>query len=274
MSLSDGHDRDTTHRSTEDVDPDVHEDDENTPLLAREEGANAQHEDRSLPRASAVSSLLRSIRGPGSGQKNIRKRWPSLLALAILCIVIFVILVLGFVAPQVAKEYASEAAQFEPTRLSIDSYTDTGVLARVEGFFEMDASKVDKKSVRDLGRFGTRIAKYVEIGQTNVQVSIPAYDGLVLGTAMIPSIVVSIVNGRKTNLDVLVNLEPGPQEGLRQIANDWVDGRIREYVMEAKAHVPLKSGILSLGKQFISQTVSLDGKYAYLGERSHKKHPS
>ena len=167
---------------------------------------------------------------------------------------------MGFVAPQVAKEYASQAAQFEPTRVSIDSYTDTGVVARIEGQFKMNASRVHKKAVRDLGRFGTRIARYVELGQTAVDVALPAYGDTVLGTATIPSTTICIINGRENHIDMLVNLEPGSQEGLRQLANDVVEGRFTDYTVKAIANVPIRSGILRLGKQSISQTISFDCK--------------
>lgn len=245
-------------RASEDVESEPFHEDENTPLLPRE-GASAQHDDRSLPHLSAVS-FLRSINGSNSEKRSLLRRWPSALALATLCVAVVIILVLGFVTPHIAKEYASQAAQFEPTRLSIDSYTDTGVVARLEGHFTMDASKVTKKNVRDLGRFGSRLARYVKIGDTNVEISLPKYSGIILGTATVPSTEICIMNGCETAIDTLVNLQPGPQEDLRQLANDWVDGRFDEYVVEAKADVSLTSGFLRLGKHSISQVIALGGK--------------
>ena len=246
-------------RESDDLESEATQDDENTPLLSREDGTTARNDDRSLPRHSAVS-FLRSVNGSHSGKRSLLRRWQSLLALAVLCVTIVIILVLGFVTPQVAKEYASQAAQFESKRLSIDSYTDTGVVARVEGYFTMDASKVPKKSVRDFGRFGSRIARYVKIGETNVRVSLPHHGGILLGTAIMPSTRLCIINGCTTDINALISLEPGPQEDLRQVANDWIDGRLQEYVVAAKADVSLKSGIFGLGTHSITHTVTFDGK--------------
>ena len=251
----------STLRNSDERDPEDMHDDENSPLLAEDERSDeGYHDDHSHPQTSAVSSLLRCIRTPKDGKRSCLKRWPSILALALLCIIGIVILLMGFVAPQVAKEYAQQAATFEPTRLSIDSYTDSGVVARVQGQFSMQPAKVHKQAVRNLGRFGAWVARYVEIGSTDVQVSLPGHDGIVLGTASVPSITLGLTSGRITPIDVLVNLYPGPQDGLRQVAKEWVDGQFDDYVAEARAEVPVRSGILHLGKQFISQTVSLPGK--------------
>ena len=251
---------DSTLRPSQDLYPELAADDENTPLLSNEQRSEEpQNDDRSHPQSSAVSSLLNYVRSTNAKKRSCLKRWPSLLALAILSTIAIVILVLGFVAPQVAKQYAQHAANFEPTRLSIDSYTDTGVVVRLQGAFQMDASRVHKKSVRSLGRFGTRIARAVEISQTEVEVSLPGHDGLVLGTALVPSMKLCIINGYMNPIDILVNLEPGPQDDLRQVANEFVEGRFDDYTLEAKADVFLRSGILRLGTQSLSQLFSLQG---------------
>ena len=259
MSHERGPANDASDETLRDSNEDFVHDDENSPLLAREEGVSGQHDDRSQPRSSAVSSLLR-INSSESGKKSLLRRWPSLLALAILVIAIVVILVLGFVTPQVAKEYASQAATFEPTRLSIANYTDTGVIARVQGHFELNADHVEKNSVRNLGRFGTWIARTVETDTTSVQISLPLHGDILLGTATIPPLNLWIVNSWVTPIDVLVNLAPGPHEGLRQVVHDWIDGKIDEYVIKATAVTSLKSGIARIGQQTISQTLSIDCK--------------
>ena len=84
-----------------------------------------------------------------------------------------------------------QAAAFEPTRLALDSMTDTGVRVKVEGDFKMDASRVQKGSVRNLGRFGTWIGREVKSEPTEVDVYVPAYDDILIGTAKVPGIKVN-----------------------------------------------------------------------------------
>lgn len=221
---------------------------ESSPLLAREEGV--QHNDQSQPhRETSAESLLRTLKS-GNGAKW---RWPSLLALLGLCIAAALIIIFAFVAPSAVEQYAQQAIVFEPTSLSIDSFIETGVRARIQGNFKMDSSRVEKKSVRDIGRFCTFIATEAETGNADVEVSLPEYGNVVLGTAHVPPIKVYIRDGHITHVDLLTDLEPGDVDGIRRIANDWIDGRLGQLRVLGKAHVPLKSGLISLGKQMIQQ---------------------
>ena len=221
---------------------------EDTPLLAREEGDGQEGHDT---RQSSATSLLRSL------QTRSRKgrRWPSLIALLILCIIAILIMVLGFFAPSTVQDYAMQAIEFEPTSLSIDSFTTTGITARVQGDFTMDASKVKKTSTRNFGRFATWIAREVESGDAPAEVSLPEYGNVVLGTAQVPSIKVDVRNGHTTHVDFLTDLQPGEVEGIRRIAREWVDGRLGQLRVQGKATVPIRSGLFSFGRQTISQTL-------------------
>lgn len=253
-------------RPSQEVDADLplneHESDENTPLLSRQDGTDEEVADGAAtsPRSSAASSLLRSIRDQSPNKGSKLRRWPSILALSILCIAGVVILIAGFFAPEVAEEYASQAAKFEPQRLSIDSFTDTGVVARVQGDIVIDASRVTRKPIRDLGRFGTWIAKEAESGKTLVEISLPEYGDLLLGTAAVPAIKVNLRDGHSTAIDFLTIVEPGEKEVLRRIAHDWMDGKLGQIRVKGEADVPIKSGLLSLGEQSLSQDLVLEGK--------------
>jgi len=123
----------------------------------------------------------------------------------------------------------------------------------------MNAANVKRKSVRDLGVFGTWLAKKVKSSDSTVKVYLPAYDNLILGTANIPSIELDIQSGHRNDLDFLVDLEPGDVEAIRAVANDWLDGRLDKLSLRGAADVKLQSGILSLGTQTIAQTVVLQG---------------
>ena len=171
------------------------------------------------------------------------------------------ILGLGFAAPAVVEEYAKEAMKFEPTALSIDSFTSTGVRARIQGDFTLDGSRVRRKPVRDLGRAGTWIAGAVESKESNVEVYLPEYGDLLLGTAVIPPIVVSVRDGVTTQVDFLSDLSAGDLDGIRRMGKDWLEGRIGSLSIRGVADVPLKSGIFGLGTQSLSETIVFEGLY-------------
>jgi hypothetical protein len=166
---------------------------------------------------------------------------------------------LGFLASHGIEEYAMQAADFKPTKLSLSSLTKTGVEVQVEGDFSMDASRVKKSSVRTIGRFGTWVAREAETGPTNVEVYLPAYDNMLLGTAEVPGIKVNLRNGHTTHISFFTNLEPGSLHGIRNVANDWLDGRLGDVQVKGKAQVPLKSGLIHLGTQTIEQVMRFAG---------------
>ncbi|KAH0543844.1 hypothetical protein FGG08_001883 [Glutinoglossum americanum] len=238
---------------------------ETTPLLSREEdheqedGEQFQDGDLS-PAASWLRSLQERFRGNTPAKRLDPSRWPSAMALVLLTIVVFVIMALGFFAPAVVERYAKEAAVFEPTKLSIDSFTATGVRARVQGTFVLDASRVETNAVRNLGRMGTWMAGKIATGESKVRVYLSDYEDTLLGTATIPGIVVGVRNGQVTNVDIVAHIEPGEIGGIRTIANDWLEGKLKRLRLQGKADVGLKSGIFSLGTQTVSETLVFEGQ--------------
>ncbi len=235
---------------------------ETTPLLAREaegDGQNAGNLANGGPSSPATRSL-RSIQEGFEDDRKGQRRWASVIALSFLTLVVIAILCLGFAAPAIVEEYAQHAVVFEPTDLSINSFTATGIRARVQGTFKLDASRVQKKTIADIGRFSTWIAKEVETKESDVQVYLPEYGNVLLGLARVPPIKVNIRNNHVNTIDFLTDLEPGDVDGIRRIANDWLDGRLRSLRVQGMATVPLKSGIFSLGTQKISQSILFEGQ--------------
>ncbi|KAL8784674.1 MAG: hypothetical protein Q9213_003844 [Squamulea squamosa] len=229
---------------------------ESTPLLSRE--GNCHNYSNAPPEGTAQStaaSSLKSLQGGGSKKGNASRRWPTIIALTMLTVVLLAILGLGFAAPEVAEQYMKEAIVFEPTSLSIDSFTSSGVRARVRGDFRMDASRVNKKAVRDLGRAGTWIARAAESKGTKVEVFLPEYGEVLLGSAFVPPIVVNIRNGHTTHVDFITELSAGDLGGIRRIANDWLDGSLDHLRVRGNADVSIKSGIFSLGTQSLSKSI-------------------
>jgi hypothetical protein len=236
--------------------------DESTPLLSG--GAGDGERDDEPQNGYLPSPASSRPRSAGDGRRTSYKtriRWPTIVSLIVLCLAVIVILCVGFAAPAAIEEYAKEAAVFKPTALSIDSFTASGVRARIRGDFMMDGSRVERKPVRDLGRAGTWIAGAVETGETNVTVFVPEYGNILLGSALIPPVVVSVRDGETTELDFLADLEPGDGDGLRQMAHDWLDGRLGSFSVHAMADVRLKSGIFPLGTQSISETLFFQGAW-------------
>ncbi|KAF2491039.1 hypothetical protein BU16DRAFT_530611 [Lophium mytilinum] len=234
---------------------------EQTPLLARNESDDEEDNPPNDHPTGATTALLRSLTGR-SGSKSSAKgkrRWPSIVALFLLCLVVIIIMLVGFFGPAAVEEYATQAVDFKPTKLSLDSLTKTGVRVQVQGDFKLDASKVEKKSTRDIGKFGTWIAKEVESGPSNVEVYLPEYGNILVGTAKIPGIKVNIRNGHTTHVSFFANLEPGSFDGIRNIANDWMEGRLGQLRVKGKARVPLKSGIFHLGDQILEQSMLFEG---------------
>jgi hypothetical protein len=240
----------------------AHEDDEveateTSPLLPPQRTRSAVDQSQPHRERSAESLLRRTLSDSSSGLKKSswRRRWPSILALVILCLVVLLIIIFAFLAPSVVERYAQQAVVFEPTSLSIDSFTADGVRARVQGDFFLDAKRVKDSTTRNLGRFGTAIARYAESGESEVEVSLPEYGNVVLGTAQVPKVVVDVRNGHTTHVDFLADVEPGEKEGLRRIANDWIEGRLGRLRILGKAKVPLRSGLLWFGKQDVKKEV-------------------
>lgn len=168
-------------------------------------------------------------------------------------------MLLGFFVPEVMEEYAMQAKEFDIQSISLPEFTPTGARARIQGVFWMNAANVKRKSVRDLGVFGTWVAKKVKSQESTVKVSLPDYDNAILGTAVVPPIELDIQSGHRNDLDFLVDLEPGDVEGVRAVANDWLDGRLEKLTLQGTADVKLRSGILSLGTQSIAQSLVIQG---------------
>ncbi|KAL8905898.1 MAG: hypothetical protein Q9171_006497 [Xanthocarpia ochracea] len=229
---------------------------ESTPLLSRED--NRQNYGNAPPEGttrSTAASSLRSLQGGGSKNGKGSRRWPTIIALTVLTIVLLAILGLGFAAPEVVEQYAKEAMVFEPTDLSIDSFTSSGVRARIQGDFKMDGSRVHKKAVRDLGRAATWIARAVESKSTEVEVFLPEYGDVLLGSAQVPSIVVNIRNGHTTHVDFDTDLTAGDLGGIRHVADEWLNGRLDQLTVRGNADVSIKSGIFSLGTRSLSDSI-------------------
>lgn len=242
---------------------------ENTPLLSRSDsntrydGSEEGHENGRIvsPAATSLRSIHNGAHAPSSTKEG--RRWPTLVAVGILGLLVISIIVGAFFVPAAVEEYAKQALVIEPTNLSIVGFTNSGVTARVQALFRMDASRVKNQHVRRVGRFGTWVAAQVESEESKVEVYLPEYGNILLGTAAVPKVAVDIRNGHNTAIDFQTALEPGDVEGIRQVANDWLEGRLGQIRVLGKANVALKSGLISLGTQSISESIVFEGQSLY-----------
>ncbi|PGH03785.1 hypothetical protein AJ79_07261 [Helicocarpus griseus UAMH5409] len=222
---------------------------ESTPLLAHRGSEGIRYmEDRddSYPPSREPSPDPSSKKG---------KKWiarPSSIALIGLIVAVLTVLGVGFASPTIVKQYGGQAAVYETTGLSIESFTADGLQARVQGSFLLDASRVASGPLRDFGRLGTWLAKEIESDRAEVQVSLPEYGNVLLGTATLPPIKVNIRNGHMNKIDFVTDVKAGDVAGVRVVANDWLQGRLGQLRVKGVASVPLRSGIFYLGSQAIS----------------------
>jgi len=247
-----------------------HRSEESTPLLSdtnttpRYDGEEEDLDEISpSPAAASLRSLQDGRPSPTPSPSKGGVRWPTILAVSVLGVLVIVILAGAFFAPAIAEEYAKQSLVIEPTSLSIETFTPIGVTARIQADFKLDASRVKSDAVRNLGRFGTWIAREVESKESKVEVYLPEYGNLLVGTAIVPPVVVNIRNGQITHVNFTADLLPGDMTGIRGVVNDWLDGRLGQLRVQGKADISLKSGIFPLGTQSISESLVFEGQYFY-----------
>ncbi|KAL1960225.1 hypothetical protein VTO42DRAFT_8768 [Malbranchea cinnamomea] len=238
---------------------------ESTPLLAGQEERVFGSSDDRRPIASTPSSpspeQVPLVSPNKLAIQGRRIRWTTVLALLSLVLAVLAVVFSGFLLPSIVREYAEEAAVVEPLALSLASFTASGVRARVQATIVLDARRVQSQHVRNLGRLGTWVAKELETTEdTELQIYLPEYGNVRLGTATIPPIKVNIRNGHVNLLEFFADLKVGDLDGLKVVGSDWLAGRLGQIRIRGTANVPLKSGVLNLGSQSISKNVVLQGQ--------------
>ncbi|KAL4927175.1 uncharacterized protein BDV17DRAFT_133517 [Aspergillus undulatus] len=230
---------------------------ESTPLLHRRNDDLSTYGGIESPRASSPASATASSDDDPKKPRN-KVGWTVVCGLFTVGAII-VILILAFIVPALAKQYVKEAAVFEPTNLSVESATSDGVRTRVQANVVLDANRVRSGPVKNIGRFVTWVGREVETDQSHVDVYLPEYGNLLVGSASLPPLKVSIRNGHVNHLDFEANLVAGKVEGLRSIAVDWLEGRLESLLLQGRATLRLRSGLLSLGEQTLIDSITYKG---------------
>ncbi|PYH47482.1 uncharacterized protein BP01DRAFT_363894 [Aspergillus saccharolyticus JOP 1030-1] len=232
--------------------------DESAPLLHRRDDDDFLGYGGTDPRNRRASEPSRPL-SPDTALKKRRGRiqWPILCAMTSI-LAVAAILVFVFIAPAAVKEYVKDATVFKPTNISIESTTTTGVRARIQGNLNLDARRIRKTPVRNLGRFVTWIGREVETGDSEVEVFLPEYGNVLVGTASLPPLKINIQNGHINHVDFIADLVAGDVQGIRSVALDWLDGRLGRVRLDGRATMHLKSGWLDLGAQTITDSIFLE----------------
>jgi hypothetical protein len=173
------------------------------------------------------------------------------------------VMILAFFVPAAVEEYAKQATVLEPTNLSLVSITPDGVRARIQANFRLDAQRVMNEHVRRVGRAATWLVGELGTGETKLNVYLPEYGDILLGTAGVPPLKVSIVDGRNNAVDFVADLTPGDAEGIRKIANEWLEGRLDSVRVRGQADIQLRAGIIPLGTHGIAESLTFEGQSLY-----------
>ncbi|SPO05654.1 uncharacterized protein DNG_08341 [Cephalotrichum gorgonifer] len=242
-----------------------HDTSETTPLLSEStvtsgyggssvKDAAANESPRSPPTPSSRSSSVSS----SSSKRSTVVGWPSIVAGTVLAMMIVVIIIGAFFVPVAVEEYAKQAAVLEPTNLSLESITATGVRARVQANFRLDGSRVKQDASRRIGRAATWIVGTLGTDETLVSVYLPEYDNILLGTAALPPFTVNVIDGQNTAVDVITELALGDADGIRTIANTWLEGKLDTVRLVGKADISLRSGRLPLGTHGVVESIVVE----------------
>jgi hypothetical protein len=168
---------------------------------------------------------------------------------------------MGFLVPDKMQRYAMQATTVDIESV-VPEFTSTGARARVRATVAMRSSRVKSSAVRNLGVFGTWIAREVETGESQIKVTLPEYDDVLLGTVKAPSLKFNVRDGHETHLDFFTELVPPSRaDGIRSVADDWLKGALDHLHVMGEASVTIRSGIIRLPSQTILQAITLQRKH-------------
>lgn len=250
---------------------------ESTPLLSNSAATLQYDDDQDGDHHRDSASIASRATNASSVQSTRSKkiRWPSIIAMIVLALCALAIMILAFIVPTAVEEYAKQAVVLEPTNLSLESITANGIRARIQANFRLDAQRVVNEHVRRIGRAATWVVGELGTEETKINVYLPEYKDVLLGTAAVPALSVSIVDGRNNAVNFVADLALGDAEGIRSIANEWLEGRLNTVRVRGQADVQLRAGIIPLGTHSVVESLTFEGQSLYrsfaslyLGEKS------
>lgn len=232
---------------------------ESAPLLSSSNATPRYDGEQDEVRNGDVASVASNADASSiKSAKTKSRRWPSIIAMFILALFALTVIVVAFFVPAAVEEYAKEALVLEPTNLSLESITTDGVRARIQANFRLDGQRVKNEHVRRVGRATTWLVGKLGTEETRINVYLPEYDNILLGTASVPPLTVTIVDGENTAVDFVADLIPGDAEGIRIIANDWLTGRLDVLRLRGVADIQVKAGLIPLGTHSVSELLTFE----------------
>ncbi|KAK4154135.1 hypothetical protein C8A00DRAFT_14719 [Chaetomidium leptoderma] len=234
---------------------------ESTPLLSSPTATPRYDGERDDPHHTDAASIASRATDAASVKSASAKsiRWPSVIAMIVLALFALAVMILAFIVPAAVEEYAKQAIILEPTNLSLVSLTSNGVRARIQANFRLDGQRVANEHVRRVGRAATWLVGELGTEATKINVFLPEYENILLGVAGVPPLRVSIVDGRNNAVDFVADLAPGDAEGIRMIANEWLEGRLNSIRVRGQADIQLKAGIIPLGTHSVAESLTFEG---------------
>lgn len=193
---------------------------------------------------------------PFTKQKR-RWRWPSIIALTTLLVIIIAIIIFAFIAPSVLREYAQQAAEIDTPRFALEEVSKDSVKIRVKVDGRLNADKVKGGFTRNIGRFATALGGRVSAGATTVSIISDSHKTLAL--VSLPPQALNIRNGKWNHLDVPSEIEPKDLEAIKKLAQDALRGDMEELALTGAANIPLKVRGISLGTHAFSEKVTFEG---------------
>jgi len=230
---------------------------ESTPLLSSSDATPRYDGDLDSSQNADIASIADAASVKSA--KTESWRWPSIIAMVILGILSAAIIVVAFFVPAAVEEYAKQALVLEPTNLALESITADGVRARIQANLRLDSQRVENEHVRRVGQATTWLVRELGTAETRVNVYLPQYDNILLGTAGLPPLSVNIMDGKNNAVDFVAELIPGGADGIRAVANDFLEGKVDVLRLWGKADIQLKAaGFIPLGTHSISESLSFE----------------
>lgn len=181
------------------------------------------------------------------------------LFLALLCTSLVAIISLRLLAPSAAAQYVREAVIFDVSNLSVESFTNHGVRARIQASVTIDSGRVESRAIRAFGVMGTWLTRKISTDESKVYIYLPEYGEDLLGTATAAATVLDIQNGHITLIDFVSEVETGSLDILRSVANDYLNGGLGLVRVRGEADIAFKSGLLNVGAHRISEEMTFEG---------------
>lgn len=238
---------------------------ESSPLLGAQQDRNSDvaENDTSPPEPTPWYRWSRSNKSATKSKSGGGYRWPSIIAITVMGILIVVTIILGFIVPPILREYTEKSAVIEPTDLKIENVTPEGVRARVWSNFRLESDRVEDDKTRRIGKFATMIFRHLKVAPMNATVYLPQYNNLLVGQAAVPELSVNVLDGHNNQVEFLTDLTPGDADDLRTIANDWLDGNIAQLKISGKAPITFRCGIIPFGTHDVIESMTFEGQSLY-----------